>query len=626
MQYTTDQENYLQFWIKSTVGFLVKNFKPEQIGDVIRPIFKDVLELSPELFTKMMLDGLESLLPKNQNADPKNNHNNLGADSKTSNGGDEKKKDNKRALSEKDLEDIENFIKTNFGKSISGCMKDKRDAKNKKKSFEIIHTKPIPHPHINPGDSCECGHGKMYDTGEPKQETILNYIPGKLIKVRHSYQNLRCSGCQKYAYSPAVNIPGVLEKKSAELCSHVITNIANGIPTNRLQTIFRCEGIYFSRQSIDRIILVRGKELAPIVDVLKKRIANCALIGTDSTKFNVLESTSKKEDPNYKKGTLKKPEERSSSRASVVFGLNEEREFQGVVYSIGPLHCGEFLETDILTRRTVVEKLRLIGDLASSSDTSEYKIILSVIKKAIKKGLKKARYKGIFSDIDYLHACLPYIRVACNDHFMVYLKKAAENYPRLCVLMHMLKQVYEIDKICDNFSLNPQERLETHQYKSIALYEQMKKISKEFLSGSEKEIKAEPNSKEGKALLYFLKHYEYFMQFCKIAGVPLSNILSETALKWIILIRKNSWFLRTIESAESWANLISLCYTAHQLGLNAEAYLTNLFKNKDKWILNPEEWDPIGFLHRHERQGPLPRELTSHLYKGPVVESYSQLA
>jgi transposase len=81
-----------------------------------------------------------------------------------------------------------------------------------------------------------------------------------------------------------------------------------------------------------------------------------------------------------------------------------------------------------------------------------------------------------------------------------------------------------------------------------------------------------------KALGYTLNHKKYFTNFLLDGRIPLSNNLSEIAVKPVAITRKNSLFSDSPEGAEASATVFSIINTAAANNLDAYKYLEYLFR------------------------------------------------
>ncbi len=82
-----------------------------------------------------------------------------------------------------------------------------------------------------------------------------------------------------------------------------------------------------------------------------------------------------------------------------------------------------------------------------------------------------------------------------------------------------------------------------------------------------------------KALNYTLNHKKYFTNFLLDGRIPLSNNLSEIAVKPVAITRKNSLFSDSVAGAEASALIFSIVNTAVANNLDAYKYLEYIFQN-----------------------------------------------
>jgi len=82
-----------------------------------------------------------------------------------------------------------------------------------------------------------------------------------------------------------------------------------------------------------------------------------------------------------------------------------------------------------------------------------------------------------------------------------------------------------------------------------------------------------------KALNYTLNHKKYFTNFLLDGRIPLSNNLSEIAVKPVAITRKNSMFSDSQAGAEASAIIFSLINTATANNLDAYKYLPKHIKS-----------------------------------------------
>ena len=107
--------------------------------------------------------------------------------------------------------------------------------------------------------------------------------------------------------------------------------------------------------------------------------------------------------------------------------------------------------------------------------------------------------------------------------------------------------------------------------------------------------KTEPNSGLGKAISYFLNHWEKLTLFLRQAGAPIDNNIVERALKQAILNRKNALFYKTLNGAGVGDLFMSLIHTCELNGANPFDYLTELQRHSEELKQDPSEWMPWNY-------------------------------
>ena len=117
--------------------------------------------------------------------------------------------------------------------------------------------------------------------------------------------------------------------------------------------------------------------------------------------------------------------------------------------------------------------------------------------------------------------------------------------------------------------LSPEERKKNRLIKSVPVLDA-------FFAWAENTFTNQENLK--KALKYTLNHKKYFTNFLLDGRIPLSNNLSEIAVKPVAITRKNSLFSDSPEGAEASAIVFSIVNTASSNNLDAYKYLDYLFR------------------------------------------------
>ncbi|AWI03559.1 IS66 family transposase [Clostridium drakei] len=118
--------------------------------------------------------------------------------------------------------------------------------------------------------------------------------------------------------------------------------------------------------------------------------------------------------------------------------------------------------------------------------------------------------------------------------------------------------------------LSPEERKKNRLIKSVPVLDA-------FFAWAENTFTNQENLK--KALKYTLNHKKYFTNFLLDGRIPLSNNLSEIAVKPVAITRKNSLFSDSTAGADASAIIFSIVNTAAANNLDAYKYLEYIFRN-----------------------------------------------
>jgi transposase len=181
------------------------------------------------------------------------------------------------------------------------------------------------------------------------------------------------------------------------------------------------------------------------------------------------------------------------------------------------------------------------------------------------------------------------LQANCLAHGRRQVVEVAENFPEECrYILETLRGVYHHDALSRERELSPEDRLHFHQEHSGPLMKQLQ----EWMELQLAEHKTEPNSGLGKAISYFLNHWEKLTLFLRQAGAPVDNNIVERALKKAILNRKNALFYKTMNGAEVGDLFMSLIHTCELNGVNPFDYLTELQRHAEELKLNPSVWMP----------------------------------
>lgn len=120
-----------------------------------------------------------------------------------------------------------------------------------------------------------------------------------------------------------------------------------------------------------------------------------------------------------------------------------------------------------------------------------------------------------------------------------------------------------------------------------------------------------PTDAFGKAVRYYLKHFEGLTRFIDDPDLPIDNNPSERAFQDHAKLRLNSLFAGSPEGGRRWALLLGIVTTAKRHGLDVQAYLTWMFERRGTW---------------KKRLGMTAAQLTPAAYEQMLEEQREELA
>ena len=159
-------------------------------------------------------------------------------------------------------------------------------------------------------------------------------------------------------------------------------------------------------------------------------------------------------------------------------------------------------------------------------------------------------------------------------------------------VLGQVQQLYQIEARLREARAGPQEVLSTRQEHSAPIMERIKARLEE-LQRSRKHL---PQSLTGKALSYALNQWGKLGVFLCHGSVQIDNNLIENTIRPSAIGKKNWLFMGDPTSGDRAATFYTLIGNCHRQGINAEAYLTDIFKrlptetNQTVRRLTPKAW------------------------------------
>lgn len=417
-----------------------------------------------------------------------------------------------------------------------------------KEQYADIETVEIKHDKLKAGQVCpeDCG-GRLW----PVQAGNIIKITGQGFAKATKYvqQKLRCGLCGLLLSAPLP--PSISDSKydyqfKSQLC---MLKYYMGLPFYRIEAYQKTLGMPLPDSTQWQLVEEVANSVYPIFYHLENLAAQGRLVHADDTTVRILSCILEN----------KNPETNLKRKGMFTTGiLSYVAENKIYLYYSGRQHAGENIKNVLANRNKTLPPIQYICDALSRNVPDELKVILINC-------LSHARRK--FVEIE------PYFDQECQ------------------YVIKQLATVYHNDAISKRKPMNPDERLAYHKEHSQPIMNTLH----EWLNNQLDNRLTEPNSALGKAIQYFLNHWNALTQFLKISGAPLDNNILEAGLKIPIRIRKNAMFYKTKHGAFIGSMLLSIIQTCIAANENPVEYLTALQEKKSQIFKEPENFLPWNY-------------------------------
>ena len=443
----------------------------------------------------------------------------------------------------------------------NGAASNKSSPRKKKPRPE---TKPIPpkvcHHALNDlekGQTCpECKQGRVYKTEPASFIRITGQAP--LTVEQHIMEQLRCNLCGLLFTAPLsddILRDGARQQKYGYSARAImaISKFFMGNPYYRQESLQSFMGAPVTASTIyDQCALLVG-DASPVFDCLKRLAADADHFHIDDTGNRILTETSVEKPNRHGQGMRQRTGIYSSC---LIATLTTEQQIVLFKTNIG--HSGEWIDEILLERRVGLPKPMVMSD-ALSSNTPQSALTNTSL---------------------------------CNTHSRRKFTDVLSNFPEeVNDFIERYAKVWQNDTWTENEKMTLKARLVYHVEHSLPIMQSLKTWCEAQLKSS----KTEQNSGLGKAIRYFLKHFDGLSAFCRIEGAKLDNNLAERVIKLIVRGRKNSLFYKTLVGANIGDVITSLIATCELNGVNCFDYLSALQQNRRKIEKEPERWLPWNY-------------------------------
>lgn len=395
-------------------------------------------------------------------------------------------------------------------------------------------------PHEEEHSVCDKCGSEMEYIGSEKAYDELVFIPAQYFIRRHMVAKYRCKKCGndpenstepcniRRAECPSPMIPKSF--CSPELLAHIAyEKMAKGIPLYRQEKDLSSKGIQLLRATMSNWMDVAVKEWCmPIVRAMTEELKGGSIAHSDDTTIQVLHE-----------------EGRSPTSVSRmwVYTNSKKDDHSIVIFDYQPTRAG----------RHPSEFLKGFSGYLICDGYDAYNAVA---------GIKRC-------------GCLAHTRRKFVDAFPK--DKEAYNTSVAVKAVDYCNRIYREERILADMSA--EERYEQRLVK-------VKPLLDAFFAWLET-LPVSGKSKLAEAIRYALNEKKYLYTFLENGDVPIDNNRAENAIRPFAVGRKNWLFSNTSNGAKGSAALYSIISTAQANGLDAEKYLTELFKQPAGTILLP---------------------------------------
>ncbi len=340
---------------------------------------------------------------------------------------------------------------------------------------------------------CSCGREKA-QIGEDVTEQ-LDYVPGKLVVLRHVYPKYACACC-KDGVTSAEPVTNPIERGLAApglLAFVLVSKFSEHLPLYRQQDVLSRHGIFLARSTLCGWLAQCAGLLRPLVELMQKRILRSHVIQADETPVQVLDST------------------RDSTRTGYFWAYIGDGDHPYTVY-------------DYRDSRGQEGPAEVLKDFRGYLQTDAYSSYESVVAKSAGR----------------------IIPVGCWAHARRNFFDARLNQPReVHYVLGLIAQLYDIE---DTIRVrSAAERLAARQERSVPVLERLGVYLREQKDG------ALPKSQYGQAIGYVLNHWDELRRFTEDGHLEIDNNTAERTLRLCAISRKNWLFVGSDKGVVSYA-------------------------------------------------------------------------
>jgi transposase len=363
---------------------------------------------------------------------------------------------------------------------------------------------------------CSCGRAKTR-IGEDVTEQ-LDYIPGRIVVLRHVYPKYACSCCKDgvTAAEPVANPIARCLAAPGLLAFVLVSKFSEHLPLYRQQDVLGRHGIFLARSTLCGWLAQCAQLLRPLVDLMRQRVLQAEVIQADETTVSVLDAT------------------RDSTRTAYFWGYLSLGDQGYTVY-------------DYRDSRGQEGPAEFLKDFRGYLQTDAYVSYESVVQQSGGR----------------------IIPVGCWAHARRNFFDARLSQPReVHYVLGLITQLYDIEDTIRG--KGPDERLAVRRERSVGVLDRLEAFLRE------QQIGALPKSQYGQAIAYVLNHCEELRRFTEDGRLEIDNNTMERALRLCAIGRKNWLFLGSDQGGETAAICLSILAGAKRYRIEPLAYVRAL--------------------------------------------------
>ncbi len=445
-------------------------------------------------------------------------------------------------------------------KSPKKPSKRNKNKGNDEDAFTPVKPEVVIHPlnDVAKGDVCiECQIGKVYKTDPGSFLRITGHSP--FTPEQHVMERFRCNACGVYTTAPLPD-PVLNDGDSHQKYGYsarslmAIYKYFAGLPFYRQCSIQKLLGVKISASTVfDQVELVCN-DIYPVYQALFNLAANAVHYYIDDTTHRILDAK-----PIEKRvRNSDKTQMRSGVYTSGAIATTKDNHAI-VLFETNIGHAGEFIDSILHKRTQGCAKPMIMSDALPSNRPSKCEVTMTL----------------------------------CNSHARRQFVDVISHFPdEVEQLLNRYSEIWVNDQYTKEEKYTAKERLAYHQQHSLPVMDEIKNWSTQALATED----VEENSSLGKALRYFIKHFDGLTYFCKVEGAKIDNNQIEAMLKIVVRDRRNAMFHKTLLGATIGDVITSVIATASESGINVFDYFTTLQREREQVKANPMNYLPWNYL------------------------------